>query len=133
VAGKTFTLSVVTPMGAVLDTEATSVVFPAFDGEMGVLPNHAPMLVQMGIGLLKAVTAKGETHELYVDGGFAQMTSNRLTLLTEQARKLDTLSRQEADRLLDEAHQMKAAGDEKSFEERDTAQERARVQRRLSP
>ena len=56
-AGKTFHCTAVTPEGKVLDTEAVSAIFPAYDGQKGVLPNHAPLVTKVGIGVLTVTTA----------------------------------------------------------------------------
>ena len=83
-----FQLSVVTPEGAVLETEAVSVVFPAFDGEYGVLHDHAPLVTLLGIGELRVIRPDASEEHYYVDGGFAQFADNKLSLLTEQAQPL---------------------------------------------
>lgn len=126
----TFHVSVVTPEGAVLDCEATSAAFPAFDGEIGILPNHAPLLAKVGIGVLR-VTSGGETQRLFIDGGFAQVVDNRLSVLTEQARPLEELESSEVDGLFEKARGT-VGTDEAAVEARDAAYERARVQRRLT-
>lgn len=127
---KTFHLSVVTPEGSVLDADAISAVFPAYDGAYGILPNHAPLLSLVGIGELRVTRADGATDVLYVDGGFAQFVDNRLTLITEQSRTLDRLVPEDPQRLLDEARELRASG---KVEQAliDAAFERARVQKRL--
>lgn len=127
----TLSVSVVTPEGAVLDCEAKSATFPAYDGEMGILPNHAPLLAKLGIGVLKVVGADGETHRLYVDGGFAQVGDNKLSLLTEQASPLEELDKAAVKGLFSKAAELKATT-RAEFEARDAAYERARVQRRLT-
>lgn len=126
----TFSVSVVTPEGAVLDCEATAAVFPAFDGEVGILPNHAPLLAKVGIGVLR-VTTSGETKRLFVDGGFAQVVDNRLSLLTEQARPLEDLDPSAVEGLFEKAREI-TGFDDASVEARDAAYARARVQRRLA-
>lgn len=128
---KSFELSVVTPEGPVLTAEAREVVFPAYDGEYGILPNHSPLLSMLGVGELRVRLADGSAEHLYVDGGFVQMVDNRLILLTEQASHVSELSAEEADRLLEEARAMTAT-DEATMEARERAYERARVQRRLA-
>lgn len=97
-----FHCSVVTPERAVLEAEARSVVFPAHDGEMGVLTNRAPILCQLGIGPLRVET-EGETHVFSIDGGFAQMVDNKLTILTEKAEKASEIDREAARQALEEA------------------------------
>jgi F-type H+-transporting ATPase subunit epsilon len=84
----TFHLSVITPERAVLEAEATFVVFPAWDGEVGILRNRAPLLYRLGKGELRVQSPAGN-RSLEVEGGFAQMVENRLTILTEQAREAE--------------------------------------------
>lgn len=125
-----FQLDVITPEGAVLEGEAASVVFPAFDGEYGILPNHAPLVSLVGIGELRVQWKDGGSERLYVDGGFAQFGDNKLSLLTEQARELSELDPADPERLLEEARNM-ATPDADAAAARDAAFQRAWVQRRL--
>ena len=125
----TFHCSVVTPERVVLECEARFVAFPAHDGEVGVLPNRAPLVCKMGIGVLR-VQAGDTTHVLFVDGGFAQMLNNRLTILTEQARRMEELNAAGAQRSLTDALAM-GIPDDAAYAKRTSAVERARVQRRL--
>ncbi len=127
---KTFQLAVVTPEAAVLDAEASFVALPAHDGEIGILRNRAPLLVKLDVGLLRAETAEGTTR-LYVDGGFAEMVDNRLTVVTEDAKDPGELDREEAQRRLADAQAM-TAGDSVAHSAREKALRRARVQLKLT-
>ncbi|NJL26492.1 MAG: ATP synthase F1 subunit epsilon [Thermoanaerobaculia bacterium] len=123
-ATDTFHLSVVTPERAVLDCDARFVAFPAHDGEIGILRGRAPLLCQLGIGQLRAETAEGKK-ELFIDGGFAQMVDNRLTILTEGAMEPAEIERGAAEKALEAARGMKG-GDERAFRARQEALARAR-------
>ena len=125
----TFHCSVITPERAVLEADATFVAFPAHDGEVGILPNRAPLLYRMGIGELRVESPEGN-HVLFVAGGFAQMVENRLTLLTEQARRIDELDAAAAERALEEARAMPMVT-ESEFAARQRAVKSAEVQRHL--
>lgn len=129
-AESTFQCSVVTPEKAVLDTEAEFVSFPAHDGEIGILPGRSPLLCRLGIGPMRVRTEAGE-QTLFIDGGFAQMVDNRLTILTEQAKDPSELDRGAAKEAL-VAAEATTASDERSFLERQAALERARVQLRMT-
>jgi F-type H+-transporting ATPase subunit epsilon len=126
----TFHCSVITPERAVLETDATFVAFPAHDGEVGILRNHAPLLYKLGVGVLRVETPE-EKHAFFVDGGFAQMVENRLTLLTEQAKSVNEIDRAAAERSLDEARSLPAKG-EAEIAARQRAVQRARVQIQLA-
>jgi F-type H+-transporting ATPase subunit epsilon len=92
---KTFHCTVITPERPVLERQATFVAFPAFDGEMGVLPHRAPILAKLGAGELRVESPEGDA-AFFINGGFAQMVDDRLTLLTEEARPKAELDRAKA-------------------------------------
>ncbi|MEM8934633.1 MAG: ATP synthase F1 subunit epsilon [Acidobacteriota bacterium] len=130
-ADNTFHCSIVTPERAVLDADATLVTLPAHDGEIGILRGRAPILCQLGIGTLRVETAEG-TESFFVDRGFAQMVDNKLTVLTEQARRPRELDQAEIDEALDLAHGMPIQGGESLWaDERLVAITRARAQMRV--
>ncbi len=126
----TFQCSVITPERSVLECETTSVVFPAHDGELGVLVNRSALLCRVGIGVMRIQQASG-SQSLFVDGGFAQIVDNRLTILTEQSKKPEELNSQDAEQALVEARAMDMVEDG-AFTARQKAVERAKVQIRLS-
>ncbi|MES1245417.1 MAG: ATP synthase F1 subunit epsilon [Acidobacteriota bacterium] len=126
----TFHCSVITPERAVLETEATFVAFPAHDGEVGILPGRAPLLFKMGIGELRVESPEGN-HNYFVDGGFAQMVENRLTLLTEQAKAVEEIDKAAAERALTEARDLPMVTDAE-FTTRQRAVRRAETQIHLA-
>ncbi len=126
---KTFQCSVVTPERVALEVEAEFAALPAHDGEIGILKNRAPLFVKLDVGRLRVKTGE-EQHVLYVDGGFAEMAENRLTVLTEDARQAEEIDRQAAEASLAEAHAM-SARDDASAETRRRAVKRAKVQLKL--
>ena len=129
---ETFHLSIVTPERAVLECEARSAVFPAWDGEIGILRNRAPLLCRLGVGRLKADTVDEGKRELFIDGGFGQMVENRLTILTEGAKEIAKLDREAEGREALAAAQEMSAADERAFGERQRAMDRARAVLRLT-
>ena len=119
-----FHCSVVTPAAAILETEAHFVAFPAHDGEVGVLHDRAPLLFELGSGLLRVETDDFE-QRLFVSGGFAQMVDNRLTILTEEAIEPGSIDKTQAKEDLERAKAM-PAGSEMSATARQRALDRAR-------
>lgn len=94
---KTFRCEVIGPTGKLLDCRTTSVVFPAHDGQVGVLCDHMPMLSQLGLGLLRVAPPSGtdragaETRsevDFFVDGGFALVAENSITIVAYDALAL---------------------------------------------
>ena len=131
-ADNTFHCSIVTPERAVLETDAaTLVTLPAHDGEIGILRGRAPILCQLGIGTLRVETSEGE-QSLFVDRGFAQMVDNKLTVLTEQARRPQELDQAEIDEAMEMAQAMPIQGGETLWaDDRQVAIQRARAQLRV--
>lgn len=88
---KTFHCRVVTPAGTRLDCDARSVEVPAHDGQLGIWANRSPLFCQLGLGLMKVTEAaedepgQARQHELIIDGGFAMVASNSLTVLAYEA------------------------------------------------
>src|SRR5207248_1114908 len=93
---------VVTSERAVLDEAADFVAVPMFDGELGVLPGRAPLIGRLGAGELR-IQQRGATRRYYVDGGFVQVRSDVVTLLTHKAVPAEQIDAAVAERQLREA------------------------------
>lgn len=81
----TFQCTVVTPEAAVFDEQVTYANVPAHDGQIGFMPHRAPILLQLGKGKMTLDLASGGHKAATIDGGFAQMRGDRLTILTDKA------------------------------------------------
>jgi F-type H+-transporting ATPase subunit epsilon len=77
-------LRIVTPDRTIIDRKVSSVSFVGTDGRYGVLPNHAPLMTGIAqSGTAMITEADGQTSELFVSDGFAQVQNNVLTLVCE--------------------------------------------------
>ncbi|MCO6437020.1 MAG: ATP synthase F1 subunit epsilon [Phycisphaerae bacterium] len=123
---KLFSCSVITPERIVLECEASFAAFTAHDGELGIMLHRAPLLCRLGIGTIRVDTPSGR-EEFFIDSGFAQMLDNRLTVLTEQARKPSAIDTAAAQQALTDAKALEVT-DDASFEARQRAVRRAKVQ-----
>lgn len=79
-------LDVVTPAGTAYGDEIDSLVAPAYEGMLGVLPGHAPLLCTLTPGDFKVV-ARGEEQHFAVSGGFMEVTPAKVTVLAEAFEK----------------------------------------------
>ena len=77
-------VSVISPERVLFEGEAASVVAPAFDGEVGILDNHAPMMTLLGKGSLRLEGA-GAARRFAIEGGFLQVVENNVRIVTEKA------------------------------------------------
>ena len=76
---------VVSPEALLFEGTAASVVAPAWDGKVGVLPGHAPMIALLGAGELAIDLPTGGSESFFVAGGVLKVEGSELTVLTEYA------------------------------------------------
>jgi F-type H+-transporting ATPase subunit epsilon len=98
-------VSVITPARTVLEQAATSVIVPAFDGEWGILPGHAPFMALLGCGRLIVADGEGKRQRIAIRGGFLQVSANAVTVLTAEAASPDEI---DAAKVNDELRELKA-------------------------
>lgn len=79
------TVKVVSPERIVFEDDAASLVAPAWDGMVGVLPKHAPMLALLGTGDLTIDLPGGGSRTFQVSGGVMKVEKDHVTVLTEHA------------------------------------------------
>jgi F-type H+-transporting ATPase subunit epsilon len=84
VAGS-FHVRVVSPEKVVYEGDVTAMVAPAWDGQVGILPGHAPFLSLLGAGELTVEVPGGGTNRYYVAGGILKVEGGTATVLTEYA------------------------------------------------
>ncbi len=82
-------VSVISPEAVLFEGDAESVVAPAFDGEVGILENHAPMMTLLGNGVLRlgggGEAGRGNARNFNIEGGFLQVVDNNVRIVTERA------------------------------------------------
>jgi F-type H+-transporting ATPase subunit epsilon len=120
---------VVTPERTLFDEFVEFVVLPLFDGELGVLPGRSPLIGRLGYGELRTKSG-GTTRRYFVDGGFAQVRDNVVTVLTNRAIPSSLVDVQAAERELERALALKGST-EIDMADRTRAIDRARAQIRI--
>lgn len=125
-----FHCSVVTPEKMLTEADATYASIPAWDGQMGIAVNRAPLLVKLGTGPLRLELAGGGEYQVIIEGGFAQMTENRLTVLANRAITTDQIDPASARKDLEAALAMKPRSDEE-FAARENLAASARTRLRM--
>ncbi len=78
-------VEVVTPEKRVWSGEAKLVKARTLDGELGVLPDHAPLLGVLADGTVSIKAADGSTNDFVINGGFISVANNRVSILGESA------------------------------------------------
>jgi F-type H+-transporting ATPase subunit epsilon len=81
-------VSVISPEQVLYEGAASAVTAPAFDGEVGILPMHAPLMTLLGTGTLLVQASEG-LRRFRVAGGFLQVVDDTVRVVTEAASSLD--------------------------------------------
>ena len=84
-------LEVVTPFRTVLNEDVDSVTLPGIEGEMGILPEHVPLLTTLDAGIMSYVNGNGKTQAIAVHWGYAQVDGNNVRVLAELAETADEI------------------------------------------
>jgi F-type H+-transporting ATPase subunit epsilon len=92
--------------------QATMVIARTTEGDVGVLPNHAPMLSLMVDGIVDITTGDGETWIAAVDAGFLSVANNRISILSEHAEMSHDIDLERARQDLERAQSTGEDGDE---------------------
>ncbi len=84
-ADRQLTVRVVSPQKVVFEGEASALVVPAWDGKVGILPGHAPLLALLGSGELSIELPGSGSQTFFVAGGVLKVEGGHVTVLTEYA------------------------------------------------
>jgi F-type H+-transporting ATPase subunit epsilon len=124
-------LEIVSPEKLLLSRPVDMVVIPAAEGEMGVLPNHSPMIVLLRGGTIRLYEGGNVTERLFVSGGFAEVTGTRVTVLATEATPVGELDKAEAERRVAAADAAYAAADKTDMPALDAAMDRQQSARAM--
>jgi F-type H+-transporting ATPase subunit epsilon len=124
-------LEIVSPEKLLLSRDVDMVVIPAFEGDMGVMEGHAPMMVMLRGGVVSLYEGDRVTDTLFVDGGFAEVTGERCTVLAGEAMPINELERTEAEKRLADAEAAMAQIDAGDTVEEELALERVQSARSM--
>ena len=124
----TLKLEIVTPDRKVLSEDVDYVGAPGILGEFGVLPNHIPFLSALGVGNLH-YKQDGKAYYVFVAGGFAEVSNNKVTILAEIAEKATEIDVDRAQKARERAEQRAAQAKEKIEAARNQAALKRAIQR----
>lgn len=93
----TFTFELVSPERIIFSGDVEAVVLPASEGDMTVLPGHAPMMTALKTGFLVITDRPGNGRRVLVRGGFADVNPRGLTVLAERALPAEEISQETLD------------------------------------
>nr|YP_010704711.1 ATP synthase CF1 epsilon subunit [Corydalis longicalcarata]UZG91811.1 ATP synthase CF1 epsilon subunit [Corydalis longicalcarata] len=113
----TLNLCVLTPNRIVWDAEVKEIILSTNSGQIGVLPNHAPIATSLDIGILR-IRLNDQWVKIALMGGFARIGNNEITILVNDAEKDSDIDPQEAQQTLEitEANLSRAEGKRQTIE-----------------
>jgi F-type H+-transporting ATPase subunit epsilon len=102
-------LEVVTPQKAIVSEEAEIVVAPGSEGEFGALKGHTTFLTSLKIGTLRYKDVNGKERYLFINGGFAEVLPDKVTILAETAERRKNIDVERATKAKERAEKRLAA------------------------
>jgi F-type H+-transporting ATPase subunit epsilon len=102
-------LEVVTPQKAIVSEDVEIVVAPGSDGEFGALRGHTTFLTSLKMGTLRYKDANGKERLLFINGGFAEVLPNKVTILAESAERQEDIDVARAQKAKERAEQRLSA------------------------
>jgi len=96
-----FTVEIISPDQTILKQETSEVVIPSFEGQMGVLNNHIPLITFLRPGII-TIKAAGEK-KYYVEEGTVEFSNNNLLILTSTAKDVANLDKSQINDLIQKA------------------------------
>jgi F-type H+-transporting ATPase subunit epsilon len=90
----TLKLELLSPQRVIFSGDVEAVMLPGVDGDMTILPGHAPLVTQLQAGLVVATDVQGHGQRACVGGGFAEVTGASVTVLADRALPPEELSRE---------------------------------------
>ena len=97
-----FAVEIISPDKSILKTEATEVIIPSYEGQMGILKDHIPLITFLRPGL---ITIKENSNEkiFFIEDGTVEFSNNSLLILTSTAKSLDSLDKNTIDTIIKES------------------------------
>jgi len=93
---RTFHVEIVTPDRALLSEEVVSIIAPGVEGYLGVLANHAPLVTELNVGVLRIRYPDDTEENVAVSGGFMEVANNRVLVLADAAERPQDIDIQRA-------------------------------------
>ena len=96
-----FTIEIISPDRSIIKTETSQVVIPSFEGEMGILKDHIPLITFLRPGLINIKTNTDQ--KFFVEEGTVEFSNNNLLILTSTAKEVTKMNKKFIDTLISES------------------------------
>jgi F-type H+-transporting ATPase subunit epsilon len=99
-----FSVEIISPDKSILKSETTEVTIPSYEGEMGILKDHIPLITFLRPGLIKIKTNENEK-SFFIEDGTVEFSNNNLLILTSTAKNLDNLDKNYIESIIKESQE----------------------------
>ena len=96
-----FTIEIITPYKTILNSEVSEVTIPSFEGQMGILKDHIPLITFLRPGII--VINNKEEKRYFVEEGTVEFSNNNLLILTSTAKDLKNFEKKTVNELIEQA------------------------------
>jgi len=105
-----FVVEIISPDKSILKSEAAEVTIPSYEGQMGILKDHIPLITFLRPGL---ITIKEDTGEkkFFIEDGTVEFSNNTLLILTSTAKNLDSLDKNSIDTIIENSQEKISKGE----------------------
>tara|TARA_B100001564_G_scaffold150546_1_gene126582 strand:+ start:225 stop:617 length:393 start_codon:yes stop_codon:yes gene_type:complete len=94
-----FAVEIISPDKSILKTEGTEVTIPSYEGQMGILKDHIPLITFLRPGLV-TIKENSDKKIFFIEDGTVEFSNNSLLILTSTAKSLDSLDKKSIDTII---------------------------------
>ena len=107
---ESFSVEIISPDKLILKSDTTEVTIPSYEGQMGILKDHVPLITFLRPGLILIKQNSGEK-TFFVEDGTIEFSNNNLLILTSTAKSLDSLDKNSIDEIINQAQEKISDGE----------------------
>ena len=105
-----FVVEIISPDKSILKSEATEVTIPSYEGQMGILKDHIPLITFLRPGLI-TIKENSEEKIFFIEDGTVEFSNNNLLILTSTAKSLDSLDKNFIDTIIKDSQEKISKGE----------------------
>ena len=100
-----FTVEIISPDKSIIKTEANEVNIPSYEGEIGILKDHIPLITFLRPGLVSIVEAN-TSKKLFIEDGIVEFSNNQLLILSSTVKKIEDIEKKSIDEIISSSQKL---------------------------
>ena len=105
-----FTIEIISPEKSIIKSSTTEVVIPSYEGEMGILKDHVPLITFLRPGVITIINV-ADKRKFFVEEGTVEFSNNNLLILTSKTRELNDFNAEFLEKSINEAEKKISNGE----------------------